>query len=235
MTIGTIAATGIARRRALRIVGALAGAGLGGTLFTSGALAQQAGGMPGMPGMPGGGAPGGMMDGGSSMMGMLGMMGGLTGPESDRTFIQEMIPHHQSAVVMAMAAWGKAEHPEINRLAEAIIASQNHEIEQMAAWYRDWFGGPVPASSMGAMMSGMMPGMMPGMGMAAPAPAEPTSVDRTFIEKMIPHHRMAVMMASMALGAHQRPELGRLEQAIVADQAREIGQMRTWQRTWFRA
>ena len=59
-------------------------------------------------------------------------MGGLMGPDADRTFIQEMIPHHQSAVSMATMAWGHAEHPEIKTLAEAIVSSQNQEIEQMA-------------------------------------------------------------------------------------------------------
>ncbi len=230
------------RRRTLRVIGALAGVGLVASIGGTSALAQQAG-MPSMGAMPpvgsagqggmpnmAGAAPGGMMGGMSAMMGgMHGMMGGLMGPDADRIFLQEMIPHHQSAVSMATMAWGQAEHPEIKQLAEAIVRSQNLEIEQMAGWYRKWYGTPVPIGQMSAIMAGM------GMGMTPPAMAGARSADLTFLEMMSMHHQMAVMMASMALGAYQNPELAKLEQSIIADQAKEIAQMRTWRRAWYPA
>jgi uncharacterized protein (DUF305 family) len=49
---------------------------------------------------------------------------------------------------------------------------------------------------------------------------------------MIPHHRMGVMMASMAQANSQYPELRELEQAMVKDQSREIEQMAQWYREW---
>ena len=154
-------------------------------------------------------------------------MGGLRGPDADRTFIQEMIPHHQSAVSMATMAWGHAEHPEIKTLAEAIVSSQNHEIEQMAAWYRTWFGDPIAP--------GQMPAMMAAMGMSPSAMTGATPSDKAFLEMMSMHHQMAVMMASVALGAYQKPELATLEQAIITDQAKEIAQMRAWHLAWYPA
>jgi uncharacterized protein (DUF305 family) len=235
------------RRGALRLAAAVAGVGIaavGGT-----ALAQQAPGMPGMhgtDGMPGGmmsgapgtggqpggmmgGQPGGMMGGMPGMMqgmhAMMAMMEGLMGPDSDRLFIQEMIPHHQGAVEMATVAWPQAEHPEVKQLAEAIVKAQNEEVEQMARWYRAWFNAPVPPGQMMAMMAqmGMTPEALKG---ARPA-------DKAFLEMMSMHHHMAVMMASMALPAAQHDELARLQQAIITDQAKEIAQMRSWRRAWY--
>ena len=211
----------LGRRSTLRFVGALAGVGLLSSLGTTLAHAEQPGAVSGMGATPPMGDMLAMMDG------MRGMMGGLTGPNSDRIFIQEMIPHHQSAVSMATMAWGQAEHPEIKQLAETIVRSQNAEIEQMAAWYRAWFGGSVPP--------GQMPSMMASMGMPASMMVEAKPVDKTFLEMMSMHHQMAVMMASMALGAYQKPELGSLEQSIVADQAKEIAQMRAWHLVWYPA
>ena len=243
MTDDANSALRFGRRRTLRLAGALAGVGLIASVGGTVALAQQAGGMPGMGATPpmGGGAPmggadhGGMMAGGQGGMmgGMAGpmggmpgmMMGGLMGPAADRVFIQEMIPHHQSAVTMATAALGRAEHPEVKQLAETIIRSQNWEIEHMAALYRDWFGGPVPPGRMPAMMAAM------GMAPAAPAGAEPA--DRAFLDTMTMHHQMAVMMASMALGAHRQPELAKLEQAMIVEQTKEIAQMRAWRMAWY--
>ena len=229
-------------------MGALAGVGLVALLGGTAAMAQQAGGMPGMGsaspmggaghggmmgpgGMPGmaGAATGGMMGGMPAMMqGMQGMMGMMMGPEADRMFLQEMIPHHQSAVTMATTAWGQTQRPEIKQLAEAIVRSQNIEIEQMANWYRSWYGTAVPIGHMDSMMAGMM-------GMHATAMTAGKSTDQTFLEMMTMHHHMAVMMASMALGAYKKPELAKLEQAIIIDQAREIAQMRAWHLAWFPA
>ena len=58
--------------------------------------------------------------------------------------------------------------------------------------------------------------------------------EQHFIEMMIPHHQDAVEMADLALNRAKRPEIKRLAQAIKTDQNREIQQMRTWYRQWYR-
>lgn len=58
----------------------------------------------------------------------------------DQRFLQAMIPHHQSAIVMARDALQKAEHQEIKDLANAIISAQETEISQMQQWLKDWYG-----------------------------------------------------------------------------------------------
>jgi uncharacterized protein (DUF305 family) len=74
----------------------------------------------------------------------------------DLRFISAMIPHHESALVMANDALQRAEKPEIKALAETIIKAQTAEIEQMKQWYAAWAGKPY----IGAMM-GMDHGAMP--------------------------------------------------------------------------
>lgn len=58
----------------------------------------------------------------------------------DARFIDMMIPHHEGAVMMAQDALNKSTHPEMRKMAEAIIASQQQEIEQMKAWRNQWYG-----------------------------------------------------------------------------------------------
>jgi uncharacterized protein (DUF305 family) len=62
----------------------------------------------------------------------------------DRAFVDAMIPHHQSAIMMAQAALERAEHPELKSLAQAIIAAQQREIDQMQAWRGAWSGAATP-------------------------------------------------------------------------------------------
>ncbi|MDQ3302087.1 MAG: DUF305 domain-containing protein, partial [Actinomycetota bacterium] len=54
-----------------------------------------------------------------------------TPEEADVLFLQLMIPHHEAAVPMAEAVLEETDRPEVERLAGAIIASQQSEIQLM--------------------------------------------------------------------------------------------------------
>ena len=57
----------------------------------------------------------------------------------DKVFIDAMIPHHQSAIVMAQVALEESENPQIKELAQNIVNAQQAEIEQMKAWRQQWY------------------------------------------------------------------------------------------------
>jgi uncharacterized protein (DUF305 family) len=57
----------------------------------------------------------------------------------DRAFIDAMIPHHQSAIVMAKVANQESENPRIKELAQNIMGAQKGEIEQMRRWREQWY------------------------------------------------------------------------------------------------
>jgi uncharacterized protein (DUF305 family) len=50
-----------------------------------------------------------------------------------------MTPHHEGAITMARDAKLNAEHDKIKNLADAIIAAQEAEIEQMKNWKESWY------------------------------------------------------------------------------------------------
>jgi len=60
------------------------------------------------------------------------------GDEFDAMFIDAMTRHHRGAIKMAEAAQGKAQHPEIKKLAQEVISEQKKEIAQMASWKKEW-------------------------------------------------------------------------------------------------
>lgn len=59
----------------------------------------------------------------------------------DRAFIDNMIPHHASAIEMAEFALEKTNNPKIEKLASNIVEAQKREISQMKRWREQWYGG----------------------------------------------------------------------------------------------
>ena len=171
-----------------------------------------------------------------SRMGM-GGAGPVAGGMGDQRFIVMMIPHHDGAIAMADLALSRARHPELKALAQRIKTSQTRENAQMRRWYRQWFGSDLARSSPAAA-TGMPWGMghnamgRHGMGISLEALKRAPDFDRAFIEQMVPHHRMGVMMASMAQVNSQHPELRDLQAAMVRVQSEEIEQMEQWYRQW---
>jgi len=161
-----------------------------------------------------------------------------TSSTMDSHFIEQMIPHHEDAITMAKLALEKAKREEIKTLAQNIIDSQSKEIDQMKSWYKDWFGRDLPTGKqvMGrhGMLetSGMHMGMMGNQTDVTRLENE-DDFDRAFIEEMIPHHQMAVMMASMLKNGTNREEMRKLADDIVSAQTKEIDSMRSWYKDWY--
>ena len=57
----------------------------------------------------------------------------------DKAFIDNMIPHHQSAIEMARVALKETHNPKIKKLATNIIEAQKREISQMKQWRKQWY------------------------------------------------------------------------------------------------
>jgi len=172
---------------------------------------------------------GGMMGYRNSMMEGNQIMGSI-----DSHFIEQMIPHHQDAIIMAGIASEKAGHEEIKQLAENIKKTQSEEIGKMQNWYKDWYGEDVSDTFSGmGMGSGITNMGMMGDQTDVKQLQNALVFDRAFIEEMIPHHQMAVMMAQMLQITTERPEMKQLAKDIIQAQTKEINAMRDWYRLWY--
>ena len=153
--------------------------------------------------------------------------------EVDKPFIEMMISHHQSANEMAQMALSRAKSPEVKKLAQSIIEEQTCEIEQMQAWYKQWYGTEVPTTetNMG-MDSGMDESMMQAMMQMEMMDREMMEAlentqdfDREFLRQMTRHHRTATMMAGLVVNTAQPREIRNLAENIIESQSAEIAQM----------
>ena len=147
----------------------------------------------------------------------------------DLQFLDTMIAHHQSAVVMAKPAMEKALHPELRTLAQNIVTSQEKEISQMRQWREEWFHDQPLAVNMQA--AGMADSMK-AMDMSKLGALTGNNFDTAFIEMMIPHHQGALAMAKEALDKAQHAEIKTLAQGVIMTQETEIESMQNWKNAW---
>lgn len=141
------------------------------------------------------------------------------GEYSDERFIDMMAAHHQMAIDMAQVARQEAQLPEIRRIADEVVSTQQAEIDELSSIKEEEFG----SSEVPLMMSPEEPSMY---AMEMPdqlAGQEP--FDLAFIDSMIPHHASAIEMASTANIHSDNPRIKRIAREIIDAQSREIGEM----------
>jgi uncharacterized protein (DUF305 family) len=165
---------------------------------------------------PGGGAgPAGGMGGMGPGMG--GMM-----VASEFGYLAEMIPHHEEAIETANILLRASRRQAMRDFAVTIIETQTAEVVQMKAWLAAWYPGRDTAVHYEPMMRDLT-------GLSGDA------LDQAFLEDMIPHHMMAVMMSQQLLNARLvvHPDVAPFAARIRDTQHREIQMMAAWLRDWF--
>lgn len=142
---------------------------------------------------------------------------------SEFDYLAQMIPHHQEAIDAAGVLARGTGRPEMRRFANAIIQMQTAEANQMRRWLAAWYPDRNPRVGYRPMMR-----ELPGL--------RGDALDRAFLEDMIPHHQMAVMMSQQVMrpGVASHREVVRLAQTISDVQRAEIRMMSEWLAEWFR-
>lgn len=140
----------------------------------------------------------------------------------DLYYVEQMIPHHVMAVEMAQHALVHGESEYIRTLAADIIRSQNVEIAAMRKIAAQLRAAGIRPVSMGLTTEQM--GMNHDMSHIVGA----HPFDVVFVDMMIPHHQGAITMSEVLFARGTGTRTRALAEQIVAAQAREIQEMRSF-------
>lgn len=137
-------------------------------------------------------------------------------PKSDVQFIDAMVPHHRMAVHMADMVLARGDSADIKEMAQVMKDAQTAEITKMESIRMQLAGSAEVPDHEDEHAEADMQKMMDASG---------TALDRLFLEEMLPHHAGAITMAHEAMPYLEQSELKVMASQIIADQAKEIGQI----------
>lgn len=167
-----------------------------------------------------------MKAGHPSATGLSSSVAPLTGAALDKAFLAGMVPHHQAAVDMAKVEVAKGKMAQAKALAQKVIDSQDKEIATMTRIASSSFGfTPTRTPHTGPMGELMGVPLSMDLAMMATQVSQAAAPDLMFLSMMIPHHASAIVMADEERMNGGNAELKALAGTIIAEQAKEIGEM----------
>lgn len=138
-------------------------------------------------------------------------------------YLTKMVAHHEEAVEAARQL-ERSDRPVMRAFGQSIVASQRAQIDQMKAWLSGWYPGRSADVDYLPMMRDLS-------GLSG------DRLDRVFLQDMILHHMVAVMMSQQLLvrGVADHDEVNTLAASVRAEQSSEIFWMQRSLAAWFDA
>ena len=171
-----------------------------------------------------------------SVLIVVGCSGGSTVDENaswnkaDQKFVQEMIPHHEQAVVMSEMVTNVEISTQTAALASEIMGAQASEIELMQGFLNEWGVESDPNSDphAGHKMSGdESHGMMTDEELAELKNLSGAEFEKMWLTMMLAHHQGAVKMAETVIADGKDSRVKTLAETIINAQQEEIAQINT--------
>ena len=146
-----------------------------------------------------------------------------TAVDSEFVYLTEMVAHHQEAVAAAEEL-RRSSRPQMRAFGRSIVESQSAQIDQMKGWLAEWYPGRSTEVDYRPMMRDLS-------GLSG------DRLDRAFLQDMVPHQMMAVMMSQQLLvrDLADHAEVADLAETIRDVQHDEIFLMQRWLHDWFGA
>lgn len=151
----------------------------------------------------------------SNNMKMDGMMSMSDSVKDDKSFLENMIPHHQEAIDTSNIIIAKTNDAELKAFAQEVIKAQSGEIKSMKEWYKMWFNKDYTLSTSTNMMGDL-------------SKLSGKELDQSYTKGMIMHHQGAIDMAVKIKKITTRNELKQLADNIISSQATEVVTLKNW-------
>ncbi|MGF1574942.1 MAG: DUF305 domain-containing protein [Cyanophyceae cyanobacterium] len=148
--------------------------------------------------------------------------------EFDLRFLDAIILHHQSTISTAAIVLEKSNRSEVRAIAETMINQRQQDLDQLQRWRQDWYpSAPLrpqvwdPATASTASLDPSAESILIA---AIPLSGEGEIVNIRVVNRLIPHHESALVLAREALTHSLQSEIRAFAETLITTQQADIQQ-----------
>jgi uncharacterized protein (DUF305 family) len=146
----------------------------------------------------------------------------LNGKDFDVAFMRALIPVHEEAIEIAMAATLNANHTELLQWNQVVIDRKSAQVRSMLAWLQE-SNAPPGARGAGVVTAGVKQ-MRSLTGDA---------LERAYLPMMTKYLERSTALAALAAQKASRSEIKAMAASIVKVERGESEMLRGWQKKWY--
>jgi uncharacterized protein (DUF305 family) len=146
----------------------------------------------------------------------------LNGKDFDVAFMRALIPVHEEAIEIAMAATLNANHTELLQWNQVVIDRKSAQVRSMLTWLQEANAAP------GARGAGVVTA-----GVKQMRALTGDALERAYLPMMSKHLDRSVALAALAAQKAGRTEVKAMAAAIVKVERGESEMLRGWQKKWY--
>ena len=149
-------------------------------------------------------------------------LNGLSGSAFDAAFFKALIPVHEEAVEIAMAATLNADHKDLLKWNQRIVERKNAQVRQMVNWLHKMGSRP------GKRVVGVQTASVKKI-----RTLKSTGLEKVYIPMMASHLDQSAAIAAVASKKASKPEYRAFAAGIVKVEKQESNMLRGWLRKWY--
>ena len=146
----------------------------------------------------------------------------LSGAAFDVAFMRALIPIHEEAVEIALAATLNADHPELLQWNQVMIDRKSGQVRKMLAWLQE------AAASAGPRNAGVVTDSVKKMRTVRGA-----DLEKAYLPMIAAHLQQSTALAALAATKATKPELRAMAQETLKAENAEVGMLKEWLKKWY--
>jgi len=146
----------------------------------------------------------------------------LNGKDFDVAFMRALIPVHEEAIEIAMAATLNANHPELLQWNQVMIDRKSGQVRSMLAWLQDAKASPAGRSAGVVTVSVKKMRSLTG-----------EALEREYLPMITKHLERSAALAALAAQKAGRADVKAMAATLVKVERQETEMLRGWQKKWY--
>jgi len=146
----------------------------------------------------------------------------LNGKDFDVAFMRALIPVHEEAIEIAMAATLNANHPELLQWNQVMIDRKSGQVRSMLAWLQDVNASPAGRSAGVVTVSVKKMRSLTG-----------EALEREYLPMITKHLERSAALAVLAAQKAGRAEVKAMAATLVKVERQETEMLRGWRKKWY--